>query len=95
MPASKIELTETQFLAVSNAALALAVADQLAFFRAVANELKGKPIGDGSVGCAIRVAQTKFTHPETAHAPHSSWRRKKSPYGKETPQGRTNIDDVA
>jgi hypothetical protein len=85
MPESKIELTETQFLAVTNAARALAPTDHAAFFQEVASELKGKAVGDGSVGCAIRVAQTKFKHPATAHAPHSSWRRKKSPRGKETP----------
>ena len=95
MSESKIPLTEVQYLAITNAARALVVADHAAFFQAVADELKGKPIGDGSVGCAIRVAQARFTHPQTVHAPHSSWRRKKSPYGKETPQGRTNIDDVA
>jgi hypothetical protein len=76
MPESKIELTETQFLAVSNAASALAPTDYATFLEAVAGELKGKAIGDGSVGCAIRVAQEKFPHPETAHAAHSSWRRK-------------------
>ena len=78
MSESKIELTETQFLAVTNAVRALAPTDHAAFFQAVASELKGKAIGDGSVGCAIRVAQEKFPHPETAHAPHSSWRRKSS-----------------
>jgi hypothetical protein len=91
----KVQLTESQFLAISNAARAVAPTDDAAFFQAVADELKGKPVGDGSVGCAIRIAQTKFKHPETAHAPHSSWRRKKELHGKETPQGRRKIDDAA
>ena len=91
----KIPLTETQFLAIANAAHALALTDHAAFFQAVAGELKGKPIGDGSIGCAIRAAQAKFTHPKTAHAPHTSWRRKKSPHGKETTQGPGKIDDAA
>ena len=69
--------------------------DHAAFFEAVADELKGKPIGDGSVGCAIRVAQAKFTHPKTAHAPHTSWNRNKNPHGKETPQGPGKINDAA
>src|SRR5262245_958446 len=87
MSESKIPLTETQYLAIADAAHALAAADHAAFLQAVADELKGKPIGDGSVGCAIRVAQARFTHPQTAHAPHSSWRRKKSSHETKTPQG--------
>jgi hypothetical protein len=85
---SKIPLTEVQYLAITNAARALVVADHAAFLQAVADELKGKPIGDGSIGCAIRFAQARFTHPQTAHAPHSSWRRKKSPHETKTPQRR-------
>ena len=88
MRESKIPLTETQYLAIANAARALALADHAAFLQAVADELKGKPIGDGSVGCAIRIAQERFPHPETAHAPHSSWRRKKGSYGAKALQRR-------
>jgi hypothetical protein len=88
MSESKIPLTEAQYLAIANAARVLVVADHVAFFQAVADELKGKPIGDGSVGCAIWVAQARFTHPRTAHAPHSSWRRTKSSHETKTPQGR-------
>jgi hypothetical protein len=90
---NKLQLTEAQFLAVTNAARALGLSNQAVIFQAVADELNGKVIGDGSVGCAIRIAQAKFVHPTTAHAPHSSWRGKKAYHGRS--QGRGKIDDAA
>jgi hypothetical protein len=75
-----IPLSESQFLAIANAALALCPGDRDRFWMEVAVELKGKPIGDGSVGCAIRAVQARFPHPNTGHAPHSSWRNKKNPH---------------
>jgi hypothetical protein len=41
----KIILSETQFLAIANAARALVPNDQPAFFQAVSDELQGKLIG--------------------------------------------------
>jgi hypothetical protein len=67
---SKIHLTEGQFLHVSAAALALGPNDRDAFWQAVADELQGQPIGDGSVGRAIRAAQLRFPHPNVANGPH-------------------------
>jgi hypothetical protein len=61
---SPIKLTEPQFVAIANAANALCPPDRDQFYAAVAGELQGRPIGDGSVGCAIRVAQASFPRPE-------------------------------
>jgi hypothetical protein len=69
-----IALTEPQFLAIANAAGALCPSDRDRFYAAVAVELQGRPIGDGSVGCAIRAAQAKFSHPEPERVP-SRWDR--------------------
>jgi hypothetical protein len=59
----RISLTESQFLHVANAAKALVPADQPAFFEKVADALRDVPIGDGSVGRAIKIAQLQFPHP--------------------------------
>jgi hypothetical protein len=59
-----IPLTEPQFLAILHAATWLCATDRDQFFAAVAAELAGQPLGDGSVGRAIRAAQVKFPHPE-------------------------------
>ena len=88
-----IPLLESQFLAIANAALALSPGDRDHFLAEVAAELKGKPIGDGSIGCAIRAVQARFPHPHTGHAPHSSWRNKKNPHGKS--QGQKGFYDAA
>jgi len=64
-----ILLSELQFLAIANAAAALCPPDRDLFYAAVAAELRGRPIGDGSVGCAIRTAQAKFHHPEPERMP--------------------------
>jgi hypothetical protein len=71
---SPISLTEPQWLAIANAANALCLSDRDRFVAAVHAELTGRPIGDGSVGCAIRAAQAKFHHPEPAQVP-SRWDR--------------------
>jgi hypothetical protein len=59
-----IKLSGPQFLAIANAGAALCPLDRDQFFAAVASELQGRPIGDGSVGCAIRAAQAAFPRPE-------------------------------
>jgi hypothetical protein len=61
---SPLLVTEGQFLAVLNAANALCSTDRDAFVTAVARELKGKPIGDGAIGRAIRAAQVSFPPPK-------------------------------
>jgi len=55
----KITLSETEFLAIANAARALVPNDQPAFFQTVSDELQGKLIGDGTIGQAIRNAQAR------------------------------------
>jgi hypothetical protein len=67
-----INVTEDQLHAITVAANALDPSDRDRFFAAVALELLGKPIGDGSVGVAIRTAQLKFAHPEPTVQP-SRW----------------------
>jgi hypothetical protein len=62
----RIPLTESQFLHIVNAAKALSPGDQPAFFEKVADALRDVPIGDGSVGRAIKIAQLQFPHPVTA-----------------------------
>jgi hypothetical protein len=69
-----IPLSEAQFLALARAAAALSSADHDQFLTAVAHELAGQPIGDGSVGRAIRIAQARFAHPEPDPQP-SRWDR--------------------
>jgi hypothetical protein len=59
-----IPITEPQFLAIANAAAALCPADRDQFIVAVARALEGQPIGDGTVGRAIRTVQVAFPHPE-------------------------------
>jgi len=76
-----IPITELQFLAIANAAAALYPSDRDRFVAAVHAELAGKPIGDGSVGCAIRIAQVKFSHPEPERVP-SRWDRSAPPFEK-------------
>lgn len=71
---SPIKLTEPQFLAIANAAAALCPPDRDQFYAAVAVELEGRPIGDGSVGCAIRIAQANFPRPEPERQP-PRWHR--------------------
>jgi hypothetical protein len=66
----RLSLTESQFLHIANAAQALAPADQSVFYEKVADALRDVPIGDGSVGRAIKIAQLQFPHPVTA-PPHS------------------------
>jgi hypothetical protein len=63
-----IPITELQYLAIANAA-ALCPSDRDQFVAAVARKLEGKPVGDRSIGCAIRIAQSKFSHPEPERVP--------------------------
>jgi hypothetical protein len=69
-------LSETQFLAICNAAAALNSADRDSFICAVAAELVGREIGDGSVACAIRTVAPKFAHPEPPPVP-GRWQRER------------------
>lgn len=59
-----IPLSQPQFLAIANAAAALFPADRDPFIAEVAAALDGQPIGDGTVGRAIRAVQGRFHHPE-------------------------------
>ncbi len=70
----KIAIPESEFLTIAVAEL-LVPHDPASFFVPVADELEGKVVGPGSVGCAIRAAQARFRHPETGHEPHSSHKR--------------------
>ena len=65
-----IPISELQYLAIANAAAALCPSDRDQFIARVHAELRGQPIGDGTIGCAIRAAQVNFTHPEPAPEPH-------------------------
>ena len=71
----KIALPEREFLNIAAAARLLEPDDQASFFMAVADQLEGRIIGPGSVGCAIRSRSAQFKHPNVAHAPHSSKKR--------------------
>jgi hypothetical protein len=70
-----IPFTQPQFLAIANAAAALCPADRDRFVADVAAELAGRLIGDGSIGCAIRVVQARFAHPELEPRTPSRWSR--------------------
>jgi hypothetical protein len=76
-----VQISEAQLCAIFAAANALHPADRDPFIVAVATELTGQPIGDGSVGRAIRNAQAKFTHPEPEQLP-PRWARATPRYEK-------------
>jgi hypothetical protein len=59
-----IPLSQPQFLAIANAAAALCPSDRDPFIAAVAAALEGQPIGDGTIGRALRDVQCRFAHPE-------------------------------
>jgi hypothetical protein len=70
-----ILLSAPQFLAIANAAAVLFPADRDPFIAAVAAELAShQPIGDGTVGRAIRAVQGRFHHPEPEPS-GSRWER--------------------
>jgi hypothetical protein len=71
-----IPLTGPQFNAIVTAAAILSPADRDAFVAAVAAELARMPIGDGTVGRAIRAVQGRFHHPEPEATSASRWDRK-------------------
>jgi hypothetical protein len=72
---SPIPVSEPQYLAILNAANALCAPDRDQFVAAVYAELRrNKPIGDGSIGRAIRIAQTSFNRPAPTEKP-SRWGR--------------------
>ena len=65
-----IPISELQYLAIANAAAALCPSDRDQFIARVHAELRGQPIGDGTIGHAIRAAQVNFPHPEPEPEPH-------------------------
>ena len=65
-----IPISELQYLAIANAAAALCPSDRDQFIARVHAELRGQPIGDGTIGRAIRAAQVNFPHPEPVPEPH-------------------------
>jgi hypothetical protein len=71
----RITLIEAQFLHIANAAKALNPADQPRFLEKVADALRDVPIGDGSVGRAIQIAQLQFPHPVMHDVPLKSRRK--------------------
>ena len=54
-----IPISELQYLTIANAAAALCPSDRDQFIARVHAELRGQPIGDGTIGRAIRAAQTR------------------------------------
>jgi hypothetical protein len=71
-----ITLSDRQSSAVASAAAALSAADRDQFYQAVAHQLAGHEIGDGSVHRAVATAfQLYFKPPETPHSP-SRWNRR-------------------
>jgi hypothetical protein len=75
---SSIPVTEPQYLAIANAAAALRPSDRDQFVAAVHAELRGQPIGDGTVGRAIRIVQASFPHSEPDREPHVRPRARKA-----------------
>ena len=68
-----LKLSAHQSLAVDNAALALPVADRDAFYQAVADQLAGREIGDGSVHRAVAAAFHTFWRPPDLNRAPSRW----------------------
>jgi len=60
---SPIRLTDSELSTVMRAAGALNLADRDSFLRAVATELAGREIGDGSVARVCAEAQKRFFRP--------------------------------
>ena len=79
-----ILITDQQYLAIANAAAALCPADRDQFIAAVARELAGQSIGDGTVGRAIRNVQPRFSHPEPENGPPRRWRQSKPRHEKQS-----------
>jgi hypothetical protein len=78
-----ISITSAQFLAVANAAAALCPSDRDQFIAAVTAEIaRQAPVGDGSVGVAIRAVQSRFSHPAPEQAPPARWQREKPRFEK-------------
>jgi hypothetical protein len=70
-----IPLSDRQSTAVASAAAALPAADRDGFYQAIAHQLTGREVGDGSVHRAVAAAfQAFFKPPETPHYP-SRWQR--------------------
>ena len=64
-----IPISELQYLAIASAAAALCPSDRDQFIARVHAELRGQPIGDGTIGRAIRAVQVNFPHPEPDQSP--------------------------
>jgi hypothetical protein len=63
-------------LPFTNAAAALCPSDRDPFIFAVAAELAGQPIGDGTIGRVIRTLQVKFARPQPPEVP-ARWQRER------------------
>jgi hypothetical protein len=67
---SPIPLTDDQLLAVMRCAEPLPPSDRDRFLHRVAELLRGRPIGDGTVAIAARQAQAEvFKPPQMIHSP--------------------------
>jgi len=71
-----IPLSAAQLAAIATAAAILYPEHRDAFVAAVVDELHHHPIGDGTVGRAIRAVQGRFAHPEPPEVP-ARWQRDK------------------
>jgi hypothetical protein len=70
VPRPAISVSEAQFLKIEAASLWLCPIDRGQFWQAVASELSGRELGDGSVAVAIAGAFKRFYRPvELAEAP--------------------------
>jgi hypothetical protein len=65
-----LKLTDEQMDAVLRAAEPLHPVDRSPFLEALAAQLRGRDLGDGMVGRAIRDVQRKFFRPEPTEHPH-------------------------
>jgi hypothetical protein len=78
-------LTAPQIAAIATAAAILYPTDRDAFIAAVTAELEGQPIGDGTIGRAIRAVQPKFAHPEPEAPPR--WSREAPRFERTSKRG--------
>jgi hypothetical protein len=72
-----ITLSDRQSTAVASAAAALPASDRPAFYDAVARQLAGHEIGDGSVHRAVAAAFSAIFKPPELPAAKSRWQRER------------------
>jgi hypothetical protein len=70
-----IQVTESQYLAIVNAASALSPGDRDEFLATVARELEGKVVGDGTLGRAVAAAFKVFFDPPQEATRPGRWDR--------------------